>query len=53
MFDRKQQNSIKQLSFNEKINKFFKSCIFRDFPGGPVAETVLPMWGEGGGGAWI
>ena len=23
-FDRKQQNSVKQLSFNLKINKFFK-----------------------------
>ena len=24
MFDRKQQNSVKQLSFNYKINTFFK-----------------------------
>ena len=24
MFDRKQQNSVKQLSYNLKINKFFK-----------------------------
>ena len=24
MFDREQQNSVKQLSFNKKINKFFK-----------------------------
>ena len=24
MFDRKQQNSVKQLSFNQKINNFFK-----------------------------
>ena len=32
-FDRKQQNSVKQLPFNDKINEFLKICLlWKAFP---------------------
>ena len=39
-FDRKQQNSVKQLSFNKKINSFFlKTCLLRNLYGGQEATV--------------
>ena len=39
-FDRKQQNSIKQLSFNKKINSFFlKTCLLRNLYAGQEATV--------------
>ena len=41
MFDRKQQNSIKQLSFNLKINKFIKKRKRLPFYAGNVGPTRI------------
>ena len=39
-FDRKQQNSVKQLSFNKKINSFFlKTCLLRNLYAGQEATV--------------
>ena len=41
-FDRKQQNSIKQLSFNKKINSFFlKTCLLRNLYAGQEATVRI------------